>query len=51
MQRRGEAPREGGVFIVDRQKLLDKLVCMAVHMAVMAAQRDKFTSTALLTTM
>ena len=32
----------GGVFVIDRQKLLDKLIVMAVHMAVMVAQRNKF---------
>ena len=47
---RGSA-QGGKGFIIDRQKLLDRLVCMAVHMAVMAAQRDKSTSTAFLTTM
>ena len=46
----GERPGREGFFIIDRQLLLGRLVCMAVHMAVMAAQRDKSTSTAFLTT-
>ena len=59
MHRRGEAPREGGVLhyvsrrggfvVIDQQKLLDKLVGMAFHMAVMALQRNKCIPTAFLT--